>query len=151
MPFGRPEQSQAEKQSTLLDTFEAVIRVHQKVLNDYVNNLLSGDVTHLSALHNAIQDGKWLIDILGAQSAYDLSGQATQAFAALLVPEAWKLSQLQPMILMEEKDCDIGNPLTLMNNEATHSGGSCAVAGKTFFLVGFSSKNTGSSSPMLIR
>lgn len=25
-----------------------------------------------------------------------------------------------------------------MNNDATHSGGSCAVEGKTFFLVGFS-------------
>lgn len=107
-------------------------------LSTYIANLLSGNVNHLSKFHDTISDGKWLIDALGSETLYDLSTIATKAFAALLVPEAWRTNNLQPIILMENTPCDLGNPLDLMNDDATHSGGSCAVDGKTFYLVGFS-------------
>ena len=116
--------------------------VQKKVLSDYVTNLMSGKVTWLSRLHDQVKDGKWLIDQLQIQDSnlFSLSDAATKAFSALLLPTAWTLNELQPILLVENAECDGGEPLGLMTKDATHAGGSCIVGGKTLFLVGFSNK-----------
>lgn len=48
--------------------------------------------------------------------------------------------KLEPIIFMENAQCDTGNPLGLMNNDPTHSDGSCAVNSKTFFLIEFNNQ-----------
>lgn len=134
-----PEATQEEKRETLVETLEAVIETQQKVLADYITNLISGRADTLGKFHEQIEDGKWLVDQLQVQNAdlFSLTNAATAGFSALLLPTAWSLNQLQPIILVEDKDCDGGEPLGLMDGDATHAGGSCIVGGKTLFLVGY--------------
>ena len=130
----RPQDSEELERSTLLETLQSTISVHQATLYSYTKNLLFGKVGQLSKFHKTLSNGKWLVDGLGSETQYDLSVSATKAFAALLVSEAWKLNNLMPIILIENTQYDTGNPLEMIHDEASHSGGSCAIGGKTFFL-----------------
>jgi len=111
------------------------------VIKSYVDNLLSGKVNKLSEFHDQISDGKWINDALGGKDLFDLKDAAQKAFAAVLLPQAWKLNKdTVPVILMEDKDCNLGEPIQEMNFDTTHATGSCVIAGKTMWLVGLNTE-----------
>lgn len=63
-----------------------------------------------------------------------------KAFSALLVPSAWRLANREtygiPIILVKNSPCFQGNPSPCFQDDAI-AGGSCAVEGKTLYLVGY--------------
>lgn len=108
--------------------------------------MVSGKAIYLGDFSKQIEGGNWLTNNLGGKNIWDLEGNYKTAFSALLLADAWKLAyKSTPVLLMEDKDCDMGNPIDEMTDEATHSGGSCVVGGKTFFLVGYNSDTCGNS------
>ena len=131
--------TQADKRNTLVGTLQTIVDSQKNTLSTYITNLLAGRVDTLSNLHDQISDGHWVVDQLqqSGSDLFSLSTATTGAFAALLAPAAWELNQLQPILLVEQKQCDGGEPLSIMDSDATHAGGSCIIDDVTLFLVGF--------------
>jgi len=137
------EPSQDDKAKGLGALLSASVVTFKQSVSAYVDHILSGAADGaLSDLSAVVQNGQWLEDHVKA--AGDLSGLEAvmkTGFAATLIADAWKLTEnIYPVILMEDADCDLGEPSSLMPADVTHTGGSCVVSGKTMFLVGL---NTG--------
>ncbi|KAK3387754.1 hypothetical protein B0H63DRAFT_559217 [Podospora didyma] len=137
----QPTQDDKAKGLTALLT-AAVVRFKASV-SSYVDHIFSGRADGaMSDLRDVITNGQWLEDhVKSAGNLGGLEGVMKTAFAATLVANAWKITEnIYPVILMENTDCDMGEPSVLMPAAVTHTGGSCIVSGKTMFLVGL---NTG--------
>jgi hypothetical protein len=107
---------------------------HQLAVQYYGSLTLGSSITEAD-FYDTTKDGKW-IDGGPPADLYNLTSAIKQAFSAMLLPIAWCLTTF-PIILMENTLCDADNPLTLMTDDATHSGRSFLVEGKTFCLVGY--------------
>ena len=139
--------TQPDKADTLVETLQNIIGGQEKAMNDYLTLLFSGNAEYLPKLATQLSNGNWLLDQnqVQAPNLFDMTTAATVGFSALLLPTAWSLNNLQPMILVEQQNCDTGYPLKLMTSEATEQGRSCLYGDVTLHLVGFSNAQCTSS------
>jgi hypothetical protein len=82
-------------------------------ISDYVDHIFSGRVGGaLSDLRDVLTNGQWLEDhVKRAGNLGGLERVMKTGFAATLVANAWKITEnIYPVILMENTDCDKGEP-----------------------------------------
>ena len=137
------EPTQDDKAKGLAALLAASVARFKTSISSYVDHIFSGRADgSLSDLRKVLTNGQWLEDhVKAAGNLGGLEGVMKTGFAATLVADAWKLTEnIYPVILMEDADCDLGEPSVIMPADVTHTGGSCIIPGKTMFLVGL---NTG--------
>lgn len=99
--------------------------------------MLSGQTGWLSKFANQLSGGNWVFNKL-REDMFDMQTALQKGFSAMLISSAWKLAdKAYPLILVRDEQCFMGSPTDLIDGDIVHAGGSCAVEGKTMWLVGF--------------